>query len=46
VYEIGVLDGSANPPLVVDGYLGADFVGRFTMTLDPKAGKLTLQLGD
>jgi len=30
----------------VDGFLGADFVGRFAMTLDPRAGTLTLQLAD
>jgi predicted aspartyl protease len=46
VYEIGVVDGNAKPPLVVDGFLGADFVGRFAMTLDPRAGTLTLQLAD
>jgi len=44
VYEIGVLDATTKPPLVVDGLLGADFIGRFTMTVDPRAGKLTLQL--
>ena len=46
VYAIGVLDGSAKPPIVVDGFLGSDFIGRFTMTVDPRAGKLTLQLDD
>ena len=37
VYEIGVLDSTANPPLVVDGFLGADFLSRFTMTIDAQA---------
>ncbi len=46
VYEIGVLDSTANPPLVVDGFLGADFLSRFTMTIDAQAGKLLLQLAD
>jgi predicted aspartyl protease len=46
VYAIGVIDSSAKPPLAVDGLLGADFIGRFTTTLDPKAGTLTLQLDD
>jgi predicted aspartyl protease len=41
VYEIGVLD---NAPFAVDGFLGADFLARFTMTVDPRAGTLTLQL--
>lgn len=46
VYEIGVLDSAGTPPTTIDGFLGADFLGRFTMTVDPQAGKLTLQLGD
>ena len=46
MYEIGVLDSSTAPPLTVDGFLGADFLGRFTMTIDPQLGKLTLQLPD
>jgi predicted aspartyl protease len=46
VYEIGVLDSAGTPPPTIDGFLGADFLGRFTMTVDPQAGKLTLQLGD
>jgi hypothetical protein len=46
VYEIGVLDSTATPPLIVDGFLGADFLSRFTMTIDPHAGRLVLQLGD
>ena len=46
VYEIGVLDSTAMPPLAIDGFLGADFLGRFTMTVDPQAGTLMLQLGD
>lgn len=41
VYEIGVLDSA---PFAIDGFLGADFLGRFTMTVDPRAGTLTLQL--
>lgn len=46
VYEIGVLDTTGTSPLTVDGFLGADFLGRFTMTIDPRAGKLTLELPD
>jgi predicted aspartyl protease len=46
VYEIGALDSTATPPIAIDGFLGADFLGRFTMTIDPGAGKLTLQLAD
>lgn len=46
VYEIGVLDNTETSPLTVDGFLGADFLGRFTMTIDPRAGKLTLELPD
>ena len=46
VYEIGVLDTAETGPLTVDGFLGADFLSRFTMTIDPRAGKLTLQLSD
>lgn len=46
VYEIGVLDNTETSPLTVDGFLGADFLSRFTMTIDPLAGKLTLQLAD
>lgn len=46
VYEIGVLDSTATPPLIIDGFLGADFLGRFTMTIDPRAGRLMLQLTD
>ena len=46
VYEIGILDSTATPPLIVDGFLGADFLSRFTMTIDPQAGRLMLQLAD
>jgi len=46
MYELGVLDHRATPPLTVDGFLGADFLGRFTMTIDPERGTLTLQLTD
>lgn len=46
VYEIGVLDSTATPPLIVDGFLGADFLSRFTMTIDPHTGRLVLQLAD
>jgi hypothetical protein len=46
MYEIGVLDSTTSPPLTIDGFLGADFLGRFTMTIDPQASKLTLQLPD
>ena len=43
VYDLPVLVPGATPPIAVDGLLGADFVGRFTMTVEPRAGKLTLQ---
>jgi len=33
-------------PRMVDGILGTSFLGRFTMTIDPRAGTLTLQLDD
>jgi predicted aspartyl protease len=46
MYEVGVLDNLTTPPLTVDGFLGADFLGRFTMTIDPQRGTLTLQLPD
>jgi predicted aspartyl protease len=46
VYEIGVLDSPGTPATTIDGFLGADFLGRFTMTVDPRAGTLTLQLAD
>jgi hypothetical protein len=45
VYELPVIV-SANPPTTVDGFLGVDFIGRFTMTVDPKAGTLTLRPHD
>ena len=44
LYELGVMDRTAQPPLVVDGLLGADVLGQFTTTIDPEAGRLTLQL--
>jgi clan AA aspartic protease (TIGR02281 family) len=43
VYELPVIV-NANPPITVDGFLGVDFIGRFTMIVDPAAGTLTLQL--
>lgn len=46
VYEIGVLDHTATPPLTVDGFLGADVLSRFTVTIEPHAGRLLLQLPD
>ena len=44
LYELGIMDKAAQPPLVVDGLLGADVLGQFTTTIDPEAGRLTLQL--
>jgi predicted aspartyl protease len=44
LYELGIMDKTAQPPLVVDGLLGADVLGQFTTTIDPEAGRLTLQL--
>ena len=41
VYDFGVVDTGVKPPIPVDGFLG-----RFTMTLDAKAGTLTLQLDE
>jgi predicted aspartyl protease len=46
LYELGVMDKVARPPLVVDGLLGADVLSRFTTIIDPAAGRLTLQLRD
>lgn len=46
VYDLPALAPGALPSVIVDGLLGTDFVGRFTMTVDPRAGKLTLQLDD
>ncbi len=43
VYSVVVAD--PNGKLVpVDGFLGFDFLGRFSMTIDPQAGQLILQL--
>ena len=44
LYDLPTLP--ASPPITVDGLLGNDFVGQFTMTVDPRAGTLTLQLYD
>ena len=44
VLELPVIN--TNPPITVDGFLGFDFIGRFTMTIDPGAGTLTLQPHD
>ena len=44
LYDLPTLP--ASPPITVDGLLGNDFVGQFTMTIDPRAGTLTLQLYD
>jgi hypothetical protein len=46
VYDLPILVPGATPPITVDGLLGNDFVGLFTMTVDPRAGRLTLQLDD
>ena len=46
VYAFDLWDRDVNPPTTVDGILGADFLWRFTMTVNPKAGTLTLQLDD
>ena len=46
VYDLPTLVPDATPPVLVEGLLGNDFVGLFTMTVDPRAGKLTLQLDD
>jgi predicted aspartyl protease len=42
VYEVASLGNSASLPVAIDGFLGMDFVGRFLMTVDPRAGTLTL----
>ena len=44
LYDLPTLP--ASPPITVDGLLGNDFVGQFMMTVDPRAGTLTLQLYD
>jgi predicted aspartyl protease len=46
VYELPPINTSATRPTTVDGFLGVDFIGRFTMTVDPRAGTLTLGLND
>jgi predicted aspartyl protease len=46
VYDLPPLVPGATPAVLVEGLLGNDFVGLFTMTVDPRAGKLTLQLDD
>jgi predicted aspartyl protease len=43
VYAFTVQD-RAGQPLAIDGFLGIDFLARFTMIVDPRAGTLTLQL--
>ena len=43
VYELAALNRSPSLPVAIDGFLGMDFIGRFTMTLDPRAATLTLQ---
>ena len=44
VYDLPPLAFGAPSPIIVDGLLGNDFVGLFTMTVDQRAGKLTLRL--
>jgi predicted aspartyl protease len=44
VYDLPPLALGAPSPITVDGLLGNDFVGLFTMTVDQRAGKLTLRL--
>jgi len=46
VYDIPAVTGSAGPAITIDGLLGTDFLRRFTMTVDPRAGTLSLQLDD
>ena len=46
VYDLPPLVSGATPPITADGLLGTDFIGRFTMTVDPRAEKLILQLDD
>jgi len=43
VYAFTVRDYGGRP-LAVDGLLGLDFLARFTMTVDPRAGTLRLEL--
>lgn len=43
VYAFTVQDYTGRP-LDVDGFLGLDFLARFTMTVDPRAGTLRLQI--
>ena len=40
-FAVPGLDGQR---LAVDGFLGVDFLARFIVTIDPRAGRLTLQL--
>ena len=46
VYDIPAVAGSAGPAIHIDGLLGADFLGRFKMTLDPGAETLTFHLDE
>lgn len=46
VYDLPPLALGAPVPIIVDGLLGNDFVGLFTMTVDPRAGTLTLRLDE
>jgi predicted aspartyl protease len=46
LYELGVMNSPTQPPLAVDGLLGADVLSRFIATIDPDARKLTLKLRD
>ena len=43
VYGVMVTD-AAGKPIPVDGFLGLDFLSRFSTTIDPHAGKLILEL--
>jgi len=46
VYNSPAVSSSAGPGITVDGLLGTDFLGRFRITLDPRAETLTFYLDD
>jgi len=45
-YELPTVISRGKPSITIDGFLGVDFLGRLTMTVDPRAETLTLQLNE
>jgi hypothetical protein len=46
VYDLPALVPGGSPPIIVKVLPGNDFIRLFTITVDPRAAKLTLQLDD